>query len=715
MIYFSELVETTSVRKRLPPKKPSIGYETTWKANNGSVMPISHKLNNYYGPYPRFMLENARLELLKMLDMREGYAYNRLKMKCGIYADGRRDNNYEGWGDASDHFSSSGSSEYFYEPADIAPKKFASDRSESLLEATVTEDDINVSDSVDSAATQNNSDIGDIVDGTLSNNSYVYVSGNVSVPLNNDSVADTAVQNGDLRKSELNTLNNTIEAKTDANGMKSLDDKLPLSDSSVHGDDIEIIENDSEEKNADKSVILIDDDDIDSENNISDPIVIDDSFTSPGDIDDSKFESNRNESNDPVVIDDNTTDNITTSIVVELSADSDVEFIGDNDLTAARQSLKRKLEELEDEELEEGEIADSDDDPKSPEKSNDLSKEINATLNSSEETTKKQKLASEKPIDGETDIGSLFVIDRNPSDPSDLSEQISKNENTDDKTYKNKSSPNQPNTCDKTNRNEGLNEKSEPQPKLTRDNKKLEKKFKCDFCPTVSKLRERMLDHMKQAMHYSASSVLVNEDGKPEQILQNNGPKYSEAAFKSLIPICPEPSCSKIFKDIFLCVFHYNVAHNKDDSAYGLAELVSEDIIKCDHSFQCQECSQQFHSSASLFKHIKKQMHVTISTRKDTEVYYLCCDCNHTYTSLAKVLRHRSKGKVKDHSSDVRVLHISLTRSKKKLLPFANTSESEMSPIELEIYSLKALKSDADKKQRHQIDAKIRNLQKIIS
>ena len=714
MIYFSEPVETTVVPKRLPPNKPSIGYQTTWKANDGSVMPISHKLNNYYGPYPRFMLENARLELLKMLDLREGYAYNRLKMKCGIHADGRRDTNYEGWGDASDYFSSSGSSEYFSEPAAFAPRRFASDSSESQQEATVTEDDINVSDSIDGAVTQNNSDIGDTVDGPLSNNSYVYVSGNVSVPLNNDSVAETAVQTGDLRKSELNTLNNATEAKTSAEGIKNPDDKLPLSDSNIHGDDIEIIENGSEEKNADKTIISIDDE-IDYENNINDPIVIDDSFTSPGDIDDSKFEKNRNKSNNPIVIDNNTTDNFTTSIVVELSTDSDVEFLSDDDLTAARQSLKRKLEELEDKELEEGEIADSDDDLKSPEKSNDVSKEINATLNSSEETTKKQKLASEKPIDGETDIGSLFVIDRNPSDPCDLSENMSNNENRDDKIHKNKGSPNQPNTCDKTIRNEDLNEKLEPQLKLTRDNKKLEKKFKCDFCPTVSKLRERMLDHMKQAMHYSASSVLVNEDGKPEQILQNNGPKYSEAAFKSLIPICPEPACSKIFKDIFLCVFHYNVAHNKDDSAYGLAELVSEDIIKCDHSFRCQECSQQFHSSASLFKHIKKKMHVSISSRKDTEVYYLCCDCNHTYTSLAKVLRHRSKGKVKDHSSDVRVLHISLTRSKKKLLPFAKTSESEMSPIELEIYSLKALKSDADKKQRHQIDAKIRNLQKIIS
>ena len=76
-----------------------------------------------------------------------------------------------------------------------------------------------------------------------------------------------------------------------------------------------------------------------------------------------------------------------------------------------------------------------------------------------------------------------------------------------------------------------------------------------------------MFKHLQELKHYSASRVLVDEKGVPVKIIQKNGPRCLEAAFKGPVPIYPDPDCSEIFRDIYSCVFHYKNAHNKAETS----------------------------------------------------------------------------------------------------------------------------------------------------
>ena len=647
----------------------------------------SCKLPNYYGPYQRFMLESAKFELLKTISMKNGLGWNRLKTKCGISSDDSRDSSFKGWGDASDNFSFSAlPPDYLYEFTDnVAANSSARDTAAySSVRNTKTSKTV-------AAATATNDD---------SNG------GDGSVKKIENDASTSGYDNGKLGTNDTDV----AEPSTSASSDSTSHEKTDLALTSKNEEENVKVDNSSDKITLNTSVITVEDD-TDNE-----PIIIDDSFSVSNDLNSSKSDL----------------------IIVDHDSSSD-------SLEILEQTLKRKLQELEADDIEDGEIIDLNDDDddddiviEEQEKSK-KSESLNVTIeiNSDERKQKKQKSSSSASSsssssagDGsclennspqpEINITPFFVLDRKPYD---LDKILSENSDVKNDGVKELIDTDElldePETIESsvddalTGCKDVASSQSVPTSAVGNDT--LDKKYKCDLCPAISANKDKMLAHLQQAMHFSASLVAMNANGKPESLVKEDGLKNKKALYKSIIPICPEPSCSNIFKDIYSCARHFQSTHNRDKEGlvYALAELQGEEVIKRQHLIlECAICAKNFPSSKSLFKHMKNENHVTFTTQKDTQTSFLCCKCGHTYSSLWKGLEHRRRKK--PHFADFRVLHIGLQRIKKTVLPMIKTPLVELTPAESELNKLTELLKNSKGAERKQIKHQIYNLRKIL-
>ena len=753
------------------------------------------------------LLESARFELLKLIDMREGYGYDKLKLKLGIYQDGSRDVDFDGWGDASDYFSCSGEPEEYLQDFDFDPsfsrhlndpnnhnshfshdvtssdyQAFSNGKNESGLNtkgqrrsapvATVTSQEQNgndtdtTSDSSDSSTdaedeinkktdsnnldTKNNESVSNTVkknkldsdivaehkaedkeksEGTAANatddddddddnkNSMLSSSGTVQIAetIINKPEANAIVDNGE-------NLSHDLDSSSTETATKGVIDNQ---EAAVVNDNGNTMSNTAEVGSVDEdnqstlnsSVIILEDSEITTTE--INPIVIEESYIEVGMVDNTMPS---NSADSPVEITDSTDscEEILpngTEMIIDL-ADNTVSD-GSGALSedgSSRHSLKRKrIEEVY--ELEEGEIISSDSEDDDVQYLG-KSQVIHASKQTDEPKSKKQNISNSNCTSGMIDIennGLSFVIDRTPAAVNEP--LVDKNRNYNDNTDKTKIMTDYEGKTGSVVKDE-INANVTESAATLATSGILQKKYKCDYCPTISADGGKMLKHLLDAKHYSSSHVLVNENGKPVLTDQKSGQKYHEAAFCGPIPICPEPYCSKVFKDIYSCVFHYTSAHNKKDRAYALAELLGEDVIPCkttkNGDYECEVCGAKFICSPLLlFEHKRKENHITIHPRPDAQTVFLCCDCKEVFYNLNDILRHRVKSS--SHTKEVRVLHISFTRVKKKLLPFSDKPAAGLSAVENEIRYLEALTvCNTSKQTRRQITARIRDLSKSL-
>ena len=807
-----------------PSKKLRPNLSTSWRGGSEGIRNPSSRITNYYGPYPKMLLESARFELLKLIDMREGYGYDKLKLKLGIYQDGSRDVDFDGWGDASDYFSCSGEPEEYLQDFDFDPSfsrhlndpsnhnsHFSHDvtssdyqafsnsptkvneknesglntkgQSKSKPVATVTSQELNgndtdtTSDSSDSSA-ESEDDMNKKADSNNLDAMNKKADSNNLDAKNNESGSNTIKKNKldsnivaehkaeDKEKVEETTYsatddNNknsmlfssgtvqsaeTVVNKPQANAIVDNGGKLlhnsessstetatkgviDNQEAAVVNDNGNTMSNTAEVGSEDKdnqsslnnSVIILEDGEITTTE--INPIVIEESYIEAGMVDNTMPS---NSADSPVEITDSTDscEEILpngTEMIIDLadSTVSDGSGAHSEDGTS-RHSLKRKhIEEVY--ELEEGEIISSDSDDDDVQYLG-KSQVIHASKQTDEPKSKKQNISNSNCSGGMIDIennvqGPSFVIDRTATAVNEP--PVDKNRNfNDNPDIKAKMMFNDEGKTCSVVKDDEINANVTESAATLAISGTLQKKYKCDYCPTISADGGKMLKHLLDAKHYSSSHVLVNENGKPVLTDQKSGQKYHEAAFCGPIPICPEPYCSKVFKDIYSCVFHYTSAHNKKDRAYALAELLGEDVIPCkttkNGDYECEVCGAKFICSPLLlFEHKRKENHITIHPRPDAQTVFLCCDCKEVFYNLNDILRHRVKSS--SHTKEVRVLHISFTRVKKKLLPFSDKPAAGLSAVENEIRYLEALTvCNTSKQTRRQITARIRDLSKSL-
>ena len=249
----------------------------------------------------------------------------------------------------------------------------------------------------------------------------------------------------------------------------------------------------------------------------------------------------------------------------------------------------------------------------------------------------------------------------------------------------------------------------------TTDVKILKKIYQCDLCSTFSEDRQIIMTHLREAEHYSASSVLVDGD-TPRNTLQQYCIKWEAASYKNPIPVCPHRDCPCIFLHIYASASHYSLFHDEEaEPQYALAELVKEDIIKFDHMVSsCKICSKVFSDRNLLLKHLKATDHFPYSRTENTKPHFLCCHCNHTFDSFLHAGQHVIEKKRKKHFSDIRVMHISFMKVVKKLLPFQSTPLGRRAAVISEVYNLKCLKQNVGRSAKKMINERIKYLRTLI-
>ena len=249
----------------------------------------------------------------------------------------------------------------------------------------------------------------------------------------------------------------------------------------------------------------------------------------------------------------------------------------------------------------------------------------------------------------------------------------------------------------------------------TTEVKILKKIYQCDLCSASSEDREIIMTHLREAEHYSASSVLVDGD-TPRNTLQQYCIKLEAASYKNPIPVCPHRDCPCIFLHIYASASHYNLFHDEEaEPQYALAELVKEEIIKFDHMVSsCKICSKVFSDRNLLLKHLKATDHFPYSRTENTKPHFLCCHCNHTFDSFLHAGQHVIEKKRKKHFSDIRVMHISFMKVVKKLLPFQSTPLGRRAAVISEVYNLKCLKQNVGRSAKKMINERIKYLRTLI-
>ena len=372
----------------------------------------------------------------------------------------------------------------------------------------------------------------------------------------------------------------------------------------------------------------------------------------------------------------------------------------------AMQGLKRKRESLETEEIATEEIVDN---LLVSVKSSDLDNTVDRNANTEKRTVKKlrQENCVNESVDKET--GNVEQIDNESLDIQMLSSMESSDE-TAEVGNGNVTASQRENLIDDLDKGVSTGVVMSTSQGDTY-------RFKCDFCPAVSSYEERILKHLETAMHYSASLVSVDGMGIPEHTVWQCIFTYDPATFKTVVAICPYLNCPNIFRHMYSCAAHYNIYHKPEEGpVYGLAEVVNEDRITSYNLYKkCKVCSAEFPNHKDLTAHMVSECHRPYKREEKTETIFLCTVCERSFHKFFVALNHAQvkKGHLGGIRGDIRVLHISLNRIKKTILPYKLTPDLNLALINSEINNLKEIKRHAGKCARKRINKKLQEMKRL--
>ncbi|XP_053405663.1 uncharacterized protein LOC123535587 isoform X2 [Mercenaria mercenaria] len=178
--------------------------------------------------------------------------------------------------------------------------------------------------------------------------------------------------------------------------------------------------------------------------------------------------------------------------------------------------------------------------------------------------------------------------------------------------------------------------------------------FRCDFCAFVNEDRSLTQQHLNKAIHFAASEYISDNAGnmklKNPMVLMN-----FKAKFKTVLVVCPDPSCHNIFPDIHVCAKHYNSEHLKSDNRkgrYGLIPVAKEEVcVNVIDPMQCYICKEQFDCRSYLNNHIRDSGHYPLSDLKDCVKIFFCIYCKTKFDTFEKITFHQGQAHRKSASN----------------------------------------------------------------
>lgn len=168
--------------------------------------------------------------------------------------------------------------------------------------------------------------------------------------------------------------------------------------------------------------------------------------------------------------------------------------------------------------------------------------------------------------------------------------------------------------------------------------------LKCDVCDYVTDSKPRMQEHLYKSIHFAASEYISDEPNKMKlkhsMVVMN-----AKAKYKTILVVCPDSSCLKIFPHIHECVGHFNLQHvrNKNErNKYGLVSVVrEEDCINAVNPKQCYVCFKQFDNRTHLNAHLKDMGHYPYTEMKNCRKIFFCFYCKSSFDKFENITSHQ--------------------------------------------------------------------------
>lgn len=171
--------------------------------------------------------------------------------------------------------------------------------------------------------------------------------------------------------------------------------------------------------------------------------------------------------------------------------------------------------------------------------------------------------------------------------------------------------------------------------------------FKCDFCDLQYVDDDEMYKHLKNSVHFSASTYECSSDSSRLILKQTMSVVNDVAMYKTILAICPFPKCNRISSNIHDCATHYYRCHGKRRNMgykYGLVEVVLEETVENPiFPLICKSCGSVFEKRSKLNMHYKKNIgHYPYDTMHGNPVLYFCSCCFDVFPSFADITAHQA-------------------------------------------------------------------------
>ena len=190
--------------------------------------------------------------------------------------------------------------------------------------------------------------------------------------------------------------------------------------------------------------------------------------------------------------------------------------------------------------------------------------------------------------------------------------------------------------------------------------------YACDYCQLVLSIRERMVNHLNDYNHYSASEYIVerNEHESKIKYIKSRSSLKNFNVDNSIGVFCPQ--CNFCFTSgVLACATHYKYVHNPfgNEYLYALSERKRVDEFEVDKAHSCFDCGQKFKKLTDLVAHLDNSKHFPYAKQNEINVFNCPFDsCKfisiNFFTFKTHILSHPffNRPAQSDQLSDMRVL-----------------------------------------------------------
>lgn len=179
--------------------------------------------------------------------------------------------------------------------------------------------------------------------------------------------------------------------------------------------------------------------------------------------------------------------------------------------------------------------------------------------------------------------------------------------------------------------------------------------LRCDLCTFKCKNRKDMQQHLNTEVHFTASEYMFTDN---EVYLDKKMVLFNfEAKYKTVLVICPDTKCGKVFPQVHQCAQHFSQDHSTTGALkYGLLKVTKEEECYTNKGQKCKICNSA-NKNTAITDNLNKCGHYPYSIVDNCEQILFCKYCSTNFQSLDSIKQHLNLVHQKSRDSCFKVFH----------------------------------------------------------